>query len=52
MRLSELLTIALVTGATAYNLPNNLKQIYDKHKVYCTHLEVSVSLLISLSLHL
>jgi hypothetical protein len=34
MRLSEILTIALVSGATAYNLPNNLKQIYDKHKVY------------------
>ncbi|KAK9636166.1 hypothetical protein HCH54_010098 [Aspergillus fumigatus] len=39
MRLSEILTVALVTGATAYNLPNNLKQIYDKHKVYCTHLK-------------
>ncbi|GAQ10133.1 endo-chitosanase [Aspergillus lentulus] len=36
MRLSELLTIALVTGATAYNLPNNLKQIYDKHKGKCS----------------
>jgi hypothetical protein len=34
MRLSEILTVALVTGATAYDLPNNLKQIYDKHKVY------------------
>lgn len=50
MRLSEILTVALVTGATAYNLPNNLKQIYDKHKVYCTHLKVCIiaSQLISL----
>jgi chitosanase len=36
MRLSEIVTIALVTGATAYNLPNNLKQIYDKHKGKCS----------------
>nr|QHW12272.1 chitosanase [Aspergillus oryzae] len=36
MRHSEILTVALVTGATAYNLPNNLKQIYDKHKRKCS----------------
>ncbi|GFF57350.1 hypothetical protein IFM51744_09176 [Aspergillus udagawae] len=36
MRLSEILTVALVTGATAYDLPNNLKQIYDKHKGKCS----------------
>ncbi|KAH2766674.1 hypothetical protein KXW10_008068 [Aspergillus fumigatus] len=36
MRLSEILTVALVTGATAYNLPNNLKKIYDKHKGKCS----------------
>lgn len=33
MRLSEILAVALVTGATAYDLPDNLKQIYEKHKV-------------------
>jgi chitosanase len=52
MRLSEILTIALVTGATAYNLPNSLKQIYDKHRVYCTRLKIFISLLIPLSFHL
>jgi chitosanase len=33
MRLSEVLAVALATGATAYDLPDNLKQIYNKHKV-------------------
>ncbi|KAB8067779.1 fungal chitosanase of glycosyl hydrolase group 75-domain-containing protein [Aspergillus leporis] len=32
MRLSEVLAVALATGATAYDLPDNLKQIYNKHK--------------------
>ncbi|KAA8647849.1 hypothetical protein EYZ11_003627 [Aspergillus tanneri] len=37
MRFSELFAIALATGATAYDLPDNLKQIYDKHKGKCSH---------------
>ncbi|GMF75065.1 unnamed protein product [Aspergillus oryzae] len=36
MRLSEILAVALVTGATAYDLPDNLKQIYEKHKGKCS----------------
>lgn len=36
MRVSELAALALATGVAAYDLPDNLKEIYEKHKV-CMH---------------
>lgn len=35
MHFAGIVAIALATGATAYDLPENLKQIYEKHKVRC-----------------
>ncbi|KAA8651030.1 hypothetical protein EYZ11_011315 [Aspergillus tanneri] len=32
MRFSEIAAVALATGAAAYDVPDNLKQIYEKHK--------------------
>ncbi|KNG89433.1 chitosanase [Aspergillus nomiae NRRL 13137] len=37
MRLSEILAVALATGATAYDLPENLRDIYYKHKGKCSN---------------
>ncbi|EAW11904.1 glycosyl hydrolase family 75 chitosanase csnB [Aspergillus clavatus NRRL 1] len=36
MRVSNLVAAALVTGATAYDVPSNLQQIYAKHKSSCS----------------
>ncbi|KAE8376156.1 fungal chitosanase of glycosyl hydrolase group 75-domain-containing protein [Aspergillus bertholletiae] len=37
MRLSEILAVALASGATAYDLPDNLRNIYYKHKGQCSN---------------